>query len=99
MTKHGQKRVEAIRKKVAAEQKAVARLEEQIKNPAIRKMLKTSRRFLGDVETNFLAKLTEESNEAVVLFGAEHALQLGAHCRKTVQKMFDTYGPGVMLIE
>ncbi len=96
---HDPERVKVIRDRVAAEQQVISDLEDQIKDAGIREYLGTARNLLGDVESVFLGRLTEESRtaneEARWLDGAELALQLAAHYRKLVQAIFAQYGPNV----
>ena len=91
---HDFKPVEAICGRVATEQQLVSDLENQIKDSGIRD-LRVARNFLGDVEPIFLGRLTQEyrtgHEEALLLSGAELALQMAAHYRKLVQDTFKKF--------
>lgn len=99
---HDPERVEAIRDRVAAEQQMISDLEDRIKDARIREYLGMARNLLGDVESVFLGRLTEESRtaneEARWLDGAELTLQLATYYRKLVQDIFSKYGPNVKAV-
>lgn len=99
---HDPERVKAIRNTVATAQQVISDLEDRIEDAGIREYLGMAHNFLGDVESVFLGRLTDESRtaneEARWLDGAELALQLAAHYRKLVKDIFAKYGPNVRAV-
>ena len=99
---HDKERVEALRAATKVGIDALNELQAKTTDSGFHGRLSTARYYFGDIESFFLSKLKNQDKtpaaEAFLLDAAEHYLDIPQRELRELQKMFNAYGPGIMIM-